>query len=204
MMYLTGSVGEASKPHLDAQTIGYMRNPDNRQRLESGWVWSADNGAFGKYVGDDKWFAWLSAHTDEEKSRCLFATAPDVVGDHAATLSRSLPWLPMIRGLGYRAAFVAQDGATPETMPWDEFDVLFIGGTTEFKLHGSSDLISQAYHLGKPVHVGRVNSRKRYLHFAHMPGVVSADGTFLRFGPSVNTPKLLSWINEFKTQTTLT
>jgi hypothetical protein len=36
--------------------------------------------------------------------------------------------------LGYPAAFVAQDRWDETATPWDEFDVLFVGGSTEFKL----------------------------------------------------------------------
>lgn len=44
--------------------------------------------------------------------------------------------LPKIRALGVPAALVAQDGLEDmvDRVPWDEFDVLFIGGSTAFKL----------------------------------------------------------------------
>ena len=34
----------------------------------------------------------------------------------------------MIRSLGHKVAFVVQNGATVDNVPWDEFDVLFVGG----------------------------------------------------------------------------
>ncbi len=196
MLYLTGSVGVAVEPYLNNGTVGYMRAPRGGRALKPGWIWAADNGRFGKgWPGYDKWFAWLSSQSEEEKSRCLFATAPDVVGDWEATLSESLPWLPRIRSIGYKVALVAQDGATVDNFPFDECDYMFVGGSTEWKL-GSDvvDLITEAINRNIGVHVGRVNSRKRYRLFAGL-GVDSVDGTFLAFGPEKNLPKLLGWIN---------
>lgn len=159
------------------------------------WIWAADNGCFGKnYVGDDRWFAWLEKFTPEQRSLCLFATAPDVVGDSAATLERSLPWLPKIRSIGYKAAFVAQDGLTIDSAPWDEFDALFIGGSTEWKLgKDAAALIQVAKSKGKYVHVGRVNSYKRYRMMAHL-GADSVDGTHIAFNPTRNAASLFDWM----------
>ena len=83
-------------------------------------------------------------------------------GDAAATLTRSAPFLPAIRALGYPAALVAQDGLEDLDVPWDDFDVLFIGGSTEWKLgpHARA-LAAEAKARGKGVHMGRVNSQRR-------------------------------------------
>lgn len=203
VLYLTGSVGASTFKHLDEGTIGFMNTPNIGNRLGD-WVWAADNGCYsGNYVGDEKWLAWLDSFTPEQRSRCLFAVAPDVVGDSGATLTRSRPWLWQLRWLGYSPAFVAQDGLTDETIPWDEFDVLFIGGTTKWKMGATvRGLIAEAKRRDKLVHIGRVNSQFRYLAFAAM-GCDTADGTYLAFGPDTNTPKLLSWIRKHKEQTKL-
>lgn len=166
-------------------------------RLPPDGLWAADNGCFtqpGSYT-DERFLAWL-AREAPNRGRCLFAVAPDVVGDAAATLERSLPMLPRIREAGYLAALVAQDGLEHLEIPWYAFDVLFIGGSTEWKMgEAVKGLISLAKGLGKWVHVGRVNSRRRFRHFAAL-GVDSVDGTFLAFGPSKNLPKLRSWLCE--------
>jgi hypothetical protein len=107
---------------------------------------------------------------------CLFATAPDVVGDARATLRRSSDWLQQIRALGLPAALVAQDGIEDFEIPWSEFDALFIGGTTQFKLSSSvADLIKQAKKMGKWTHMGRVNSVYRASRIIEFPD--SVDGT---------------------------
>lgn len=174
--------------------LGFIDTPAQGNARPEGVVWCADNGCFGSgYPGDAKWFAWLEVHAADAAS-CAFATAPDVVGDAAATLDRSLPWLPRIRALGYRAALVAQDGLEHLTVPWDEFDVLFIGGTTEWKLgRAARRLVAEAKVRGKRVHMGRVNSERR-LRYADAIGCDSADGTYLVFGPDTNMPKLLGWL----------
>ncbi len=195
--YLTGVKNPAVHPLLDAREVGLVDTPANSFAKSPGWVWAADNGCFNErtYVGDDAWFAWLTRNAGHADT-CLFATAPDVVGDHDATLARSLPWLPRIRALGYPAAFVAQDGATVDTMPWDAFDVLFIGGSTEFKLGTvAADLALAAKARGLRVHMGRVNSLKRLRH-ASAIGCDTADGTFLAFGPDVNLPKVRAWVSD--------
>jgi hypothetical protein len=156
-------------------------------------VWAADNGCFGKgYPGDVKWLRWLQRHS-KHSARCLFATAPDVLGDAKATLERSAEFLPMIRALGYPAALVAQDGLEDFDIPWDEFDVLFIGGTDNWKLGPPAAAVTRAAILhGKQVHMGRVNSGRRWAR-AEIMGCASVDGTFLARGPDKNLPRLIRW-----------
>jgi len=203
MIYLTGAIQPAMHHHLDDGELGFINTPNSNHKIKEGWVWAADNGCFGSnYVGDEKWIKWLE-RLSPLSSWCLFATAPDVVGDGEATIARSTPWLKKIRDLGYPAALVAQDGMTEAMIPWADFDVLFIGGTTDWKLGQEVvSLIKAAQGKGKRVHVGRVNSWKRFHRFA-MLGVESSDGTKLAFGPAVNLPKVLSWGRSIKMQSTL-
>jgi hypothetical protein len=127
--------------------------------LQAGVDWCVDNGSYtGAYPGDDRYLAWLStraAHTP----RAAFATAPDVVAHAAATLTRSLPLLTLIRAAGYPAALVAQDGLEHLPIPWADFDVLFLGGSTTWKLgQTAAGLAAQARRRGRSVHMGRVVS----------------------------------------------
>lgn len=155
--YLSGSVPPAARHLLDSGTIGFMSSPNIGNRVQAGWIWAADNGCFSNYPGDLRWFSWLADNADKAAA-CLFAVAPDVVGDHAATLKRSLPWLSRIRALGYPVAFVGQNGATVDNVPWDAFDVLFIGGDTAWKLGPEAQSLAfYAKGVGKRVHLGRAN-----------------------------------------------
>lgn len=192
-MFLANPCGPAVIDAMQAGQIGYIDTPAQGNKRPEGVTWCADNGAFSAKFDERKWWRFLTANRHAAET-CLFAVAPDVVGDAAATLERSLPWLPRIRALGYPAAFVAQDGQEELSVPWDEFDCLFIGGTTGWKLgpHARA-LTAEAKRRGKWVHMGRVNSEHRFRYAAAI-GCDSADGTYLTFGPDTNLPKLLAWM----------
>lgn len=195
VLYFANPSGPRVRDAMSARTIGFIDTPAQGNKRSLGVTWCADNGCFGKgYPGDEKWLAWLTKHA-VDAGTCSFATAPDVVGDAAATLDRSAPWLSRIRELGYPAALVGQDGLEDLEVPWDTFDVFFIGGTTEWKLGAAvRRLVHEAKSRGKKVHMGRVNSYRRY-RYAEAIGCDSVDGTFLAFGPDVNLPKLLRWVD---------
>jgi hypothetical protein len=151
------------------------------QRPPMGVLWAADTGCFNRPQDhdDDRYLAWLASMPEG----CLFATAPDVVGDAEATLARSIPMLARIRAI-VPVALVAQDGLMPDMVPWDDIDALFVGGTTAWKLGPDvPPLVTEAKRRGKWAHMGRVNSWKRYDH-ARAIGCDSVDGTVLRFDPN--------------------
>ena len=195
MRYFANPTGDAEvRDAMLLGEIGFIDTPAQGNRRPAGVTWCADNGCFGKgYPGDVPFLAWLAMHQPDAKA-CAFATAPDVVADAKATLDRSAPFLPVIRALGYPAALVAQDGLESVPAPWDSFDVLFIGGSTEWKLgpHARA-LAAEAKRRGKHVHMGRVNSLRRY-RYAEAIGCDSVDGTFLTFGPATNLQRLRRWI----------
>jgi hypothetical protein len=165
-----------------------------------GQPWAADSGRFAspQTYSDAAYLDWLASRPDQ--ANCLFATAPDIVGDAPGTLMLSAPMYGRIRALGYRVALVAQDGLErlTEFIPWDDFDALFIGGTTDWKLsEAAASLVLEARRRGKWTHMGRVNSGRRIRHAASI-GCDSADGTFLRFGPDVNLPRLRRWLADLE------
>lgn len=88
----------------------------------------------------------------------------------------------------------AQDGLERLPVDFDAFDVLFLGGSTAWKLGpAAADLAYQALARGLAVHMGRVNSRQRLAHAA-ANGCRSADGTHLAYAPDRNLPRLLAWL----------
>lgn len=198
MIYLSGAVRpELFQAHPD---IGFMLTPNmgNKPDLTS-TVWGADTGCYSP-SGDkgfdlDRYVAFLRIN-GKYRITNLFATAPDVVGSATETWERSRTVLPIIRELGYHASLVAQCGIHVEEIVWDAFDVLFIGGCTPFKLSiETARLCERARSLGKRVHMGRVNSLRR-MYIAAAMGCHSVDGTYVKFGPSVNIPKLLQWMSK--------
>jgi hypothetical protein len=193
MKYLSGCV---RKELCDDPNFGFMMTPYMGNKLE-GQTWAADNGCFTHPDAPvESYFSWLEGRRTEFSS-CLFATAHDVVGDAVATLARSIPLLPRIRELGLRAALVGQDGLENLEIPWERFDALFIGGTTEWKLSDAARNISlRAKELGKWLHMGRVNSNKRIQIAKFDFDCDSVDGTYVAFGPSVNIPRLQKWMTD--------
>jgi hypothetical protein len=193
MRYFANPSTPKVRDAMTAGLLGAIMTPKQGNRLPDSVEWCADNGCYGKdYPGDEGWLTWLEGFA-YAADRCAFAVAPDVVADAAATLEWSLPFLPQIRDLGYSAAFVAQDGQEHLPVPWGSFDVLFIGGSTEWKLGPAArELVAEAKRRGKPVHMGRVNSRRRYL-YADLIGCDSADGTYIAHGPDKNLSTALGW-----------
>lgn len=193
MFYFTNPCSPVVIGHMLRGDLGFIDTPGQQNIRPPGVAWCADNGAFSDRFDPVKWWGFLVRHA-HDASTCAFATAPDVVGDAAATLTRSAPWLPRIRALGYPAALVAQDGLEELPIPWETFDSLFIGGTTEWKLGPHARTIAaEAKSRGKWLHMGRVNSERRF-RYARAIGCDSADGTFLTFGPDTNLPALLAWL----------
>jgi hypothetical protein len=192
-------------PHIKARRIGYIDTPAQGNKRPRNVLWCADNGAFSNKFDEKSWWVWLCKHSDQS-AYCMFAVAPDVMQDAEATLARSRPWFSRIRELGYPVAFVAQDGQENLSVPWDEFDALFIGGSNEFKLGpGAAQLACEAKEHGKYLHMGRVNSYRRLAYANRIAGDLggcdSADGTFITYGPEINVPRLLSWLEKLRDET---
>lgn len=197
MLYLSGG-----HPKVLPDGLGEMLVPLKGNQPRS--VWAADTGCFTRPEAhtDEGYLAWLAMRL-RAPFPCLFATAPDVVGDAEATLARSVPVLSRIRALGVRAALVGQDGMTPDMVPWDALDAFFVGGTTAWKLgDAAAELVAKANARGKWTHMGRVNSRKRVM-YARSLRCDSVDGTYLAFAPDVNGPRAASWAAQARMQQVL-
>jgi hypothetical protein len=199
VIFLSGCVRDDLPP-----SVGLMLTPMMGNRLPDDRVWGADTGMFAAPHKHDraKYLGWLDDR-GEHAHRCLFATAEDVVGDAEATLDLAVPMLEVIRSIGFKAALVAQDGLEELAVPWDEFDCLFVGGTTGWKLSEAAyELVREAKARGKWCHMGRVNSFRR-LSAARTAGYDSADGTYVAFGPDINGPKLSRWLTALERQPSL-
>lgn len=207
MVYLTGGgVNPKTLPVLARHPmVGVLTQPASLHRsyVAPFPVWAADNGCFTKgesFVLAD-YLRWLASFRDLAP-RCAFATAPDVVCDAAATWRRSAPVFAQLRALGFKAALVAQNGIEAVDVAWGEFDALFLGGDTEWKLSRHARAITaEAKRRGKWVHMGRVNSMRR-LEIAADFGCDSVDWNYLGFGPDTNLPKMLGWLDALKTDAT--
>jgi hypothetical protein len=217
MLYLANPSTKAVRACIADLSLAAIMTPGQGNRLPAAGWYAADNGCGpgkdgvpGKgYPGNDAYLKWLmdldaaegGDRYDPDTWRCLFAVSPDVVGDARATLARSERFLPLIRYYTrFPAALVGQDGLEDMAVPWDEFDVFFIGGSTGWKLgEAARGLVAQAIDHGKWVHMGRVNSLKR-LRYAEAIGCDSADGTYITFGPDANLPTVLGWVRAIGSQ----
>lgn len=161
--------------------------------------WAMDNGAFS---GFDEGAYLRMLERWHGHPGCLFVTAPDVVADAAATLARWPFWSRLLRGLGFAPAFVAQDGLTPDRVPWD-MGALFIGGSTTYKESAEArSLCAMAKARGIWVHWGRVNGKRRY-ELAMKAGCDSIDGSGFSMFPDTNIPLAAEWEEEITAQPAL-
>ena len=200
MIYLATPNTQGVKDAIAAGRLGALLTPDSWSSLNEPqssrfpWV-GLDNGCFStkRKWSESRWVDWLQVMVPRQPE-CLFAVVPDVVGDHERTMERWLQFSPTVKKMGYPAAFVVQDGATIDALPFDQMDALFMGGSTEFKLSQAAwEMADHARSLGVWTHLGRCNSFTRLRAAAHT--YRSADGTYLAFGPDTNLPKLLSWLD---------
>lgn len=160
-----------------ATHIGRLVTPRSGSVIKAGERWAMDNDAYGAWSAD-RFARCLLRY--QGIPGCLFVSCPDVVGDFAATLSRFWEWRGEIAGSGYPVAFVVQDGARPDLIPWDFLDAVFVGGSAglvEWKLsEDAARVVEAAKARGKWAHMGRVNSSKR-LQIAYDFGCDSVDGS---------------------------
>ena len=170
--------------------------------IASGLPWAVDNGAYSGFdaMAYKKLLAKCEGH---QRHGLRWVTVPDVVGNHAATLSLFDEWGMYLLRRRLPMAFVAQDGCTTGDVPWDYIQCLFIGGTTEWKLSQQAvRLMELAKIKAFPVHVGRVNSRRR-IRWCFDQGVASVDGTSMSRFSDTYLPKFVAFIAGLKAQETI-
>jgi len=170
-----------------------MVNPGGASPLPAGDWWAMECGTFGQW-DETRFFRSLARRLAQSPDRCLFVVVPDVPFDAEGTLARWPEYRDRCAAYGAPLAFVTQDGMGTEDIPLDA-DSLMVGGSTEWKLgHESTAMMAAAKARGMWVHVGRVNSYRR-LKAAASAGADSADGTYLKYGPDVNWPRLRRWLD---------
>lgn len=178
-----------------------MMTPERGDRLPAHGYFAIDNGCFAHPESFNwaKYQRYIDRLLAADGERCLFMTSPDVPFDADGTLARFKQYGERVKATGAPVAVVTQDGMQTEDLPWNDIDALFIGGSTEWKTGQESAVLAhEAHRRGLWVHMGRVNSQRRFIA-ARTMGCDSVDGTFLKYGPSRNWPHLLSWMDEFGT-----
>ena len=120
---------KASECDLMKGTI-QLRTPLTGYARGENQPWVMDNGSFSAF--DDSKFMRM-ADVAIGDSNCKWVALPDVVGDHEKTLDRFWEWKRILEShwinKKMKFAFVVQDGATIESIPWDDIVAVFLGGT---------------------------------------------------------------------------
>ena len=194
MIYYANPSTDAIRDEMAAGRLGCIVTPlQGNVSFPGEWDTVADNGCFSGRWTHRRWMDWIVGLPRTVR----FVVAPDVFHPdgtpcHEETLERWHQYGGTIERLGFTPAFVCQVGATPDNLP--DAPVLFLGGTTEWKLGPEAWAIVARWRDTRWCHMGRVNSARR-LTTARAMGCHSADGTYLTFGPDTNLPRLLSWLD---------
>ncbi len=179
----------------DSQYLGHLLSPRCGMAIEfaagTRLPLGADNGCFNRFE-PEAFLRMLDRITGFP--RLVFVCLPDVVADARATMDLFDDWKLEVAGRGLPVALVAQDGLETMGVPWDELDAIFIGGSTAWKLgYHAASLAAKAKTLGKYVHMGRVNSFKRFRH-AYRIGCTSVDGSQFSWFPNTHIPRAVEWL----------
>ncbi len=171
--------------------IGHLFSPGSQRGPFEFIPYCLDNGRFG---AGEEWSeaAWLKMLNWARLSgqRPGWALVPDVVGDRTGTLDSWRQYVAVVRGYGWPLAFAVQDGMTPLDVP-EEAQVVFVGGTTEWKLQ----TLAMWCGAFPRVHIGRVNTYKR-LWLCHDAGAESIDGTGWMRGDQIQYRGLMAYLSE--------
>lgn len=197
--YIKGILHE--QPHL-SRYLGWLNTPRHNgdfkayERFFVPLPVAADNSAFIDF--DEQRYLRFVAKTPEYIE---WITAPDEVGEARMTLDLFDRWYPRIQHLPL--ALVGQDGMEDKELPWQYFDCLFIGGSTQWKLsQAASSLAVEAKRRRKKLHMGRVNSNRR-LRYAYDLQCNTVDGTgYSRFSKRLLKPAL-DYLHNLHQQLTL-
>lgn len=205
-MYLTGVSNDLTRA-LHRPDLGLMVQPGNsyHRQVEDYPRFAIDNGAYGGKFDEARWLRCMDGaalHHD----RLLFVVVPDrfdptdIAGNLRATLDMWGSYSHEVLDRGLPAAFVCQNGCTPDDIPY-EASCAFIGGDTKWKLSEQAwACVAAAKAHGQWAHIGRVNSLER-LSAAAKSNADSADGTFVRHGPKARmVAEMVGWLDQLNAQ----
>lgn len=209
MLVMVGNHSSLRFGHLATKypgRVGHLYSPGGERGPYDFVPYALDNGAFACWSTGRPWVEgeWLNLIRWAALSGIppLWAVVPDVVADRDGTLARWSRYVGVVRGMGWRAAFAVQDGMVFGDVPADA-DVLFLGGTTEWK---EAAVRPWCARFPGRVHVARVNFWSR-LSLAYHAGAASVDGTGwfrrgARAGGKGNSTDQLAELEKFLRETT--
>ena len=120
-------------------------------------------------------FLWnpdlFKRHVEKHHENALWIVVPDFVADKERTIASWYEWEPWLRQFNRPLAFAVQNSMVPSDIPASA-DIIFVGGTDEWKLTTAAFWCSQFTR----VHIARVNTWQRLI-MCHKWGAESVDGT---------------------------
>ena len=191
MLYMAANHSEVWKLRANGLPFGWLLSPGAERRPIRGdraIPYAIDNGLFrppGAPPAPES--ACLNVYELLCKSvrlnwpRPLWYVVPDVPYDGAASLRRTMEHAPRLAALfpDVPQAIAVQDGMSFEAA--EPFPVVFVAGSTDWKLRTLAGWAKWANERGKLCHVARVNTARR-LRRCLRAGAASADGTAIAKG----------------------
>lgn len=156
--------------------LGWLMGPTWWKNPRRDISFALDNDAFQSYHNGTPYdyAAWgkFLKRVSETGLEPLWAAVPDVVADRQKTLEQWAMFNCVVSGdFGWQTALVVQDGMTMIDVERCQPDVVFVGGTTEWKWQ-TAHVWCQNF---PRVHIGRVRSRR--LSYCEQIGAESCDGS---------------------------
>lgn len=156
--------------------VGHLYTPARSERVRPWIPYALDNGRYaqtlkGEAFDDDAYWRYLDSFASRS-FRPMWIAVPDVPFNGDETLFWWDRYAFTCREYGIPLALVVQDGMSVADVEERKPDVVFIGGSTEWKWA----TVGQWCHAFPRVHVGRVNSPDR-LYQLHELGAESCDGS---------------------------
>lgn len=186
-MYAAETRSRALRAQLASLGVGLVVQ---RGRVEKAAIdlwprWFHDNLAFSDHVAGrdfDDAAELRDVCSMLGRPRPDFAVLPDRVGVGPASLATSAAWWARVGRLSIPWALAVQDGMAPDALPWEvPFDVLFVGGSTRWKLETGGAWVRAGHAHGRRVHIGRVGSARR-VRWARSIGADSIDSAVMLWG----------------------
>ena len=141
MLYFANPAGGRVKAAMDAGVLACMASPNQGNRIDPEWTWTADNGCFSDSWQPAKWVAFLQRWRHLQHN-CISHDRPRP----SRRPGRNPPTVgPMVvdrHRFGLPARLRRPRRRRPREIPWDQLEqhngVLFIGGGTEWKKSGEA------------------------------------------------------------------
>jgi hypothetical protein len=179
--------------------VGHLYTPSGFRGPYFWLSYAVDPETYAPWVKGEAWdpapFEELLPKLERADIPPRWVIVPDRPGSRDDTLRMWDEWEPRLRRYGWPLALAIQDGMTPQDAANVGADVLFVGGTTDWKRDQLRHL-----HLWRRVceriHVGRING-PRWLWLCAEQQVESCDGTGWFRGDPVQTAGLMEFLARY-------